>query len=121
MPQLADKLRDANVVRLKLVQAQAYERRDRIQAPGQAPGRAWEPPLGDVVGDEHLQAEVRVDEQQRAEDGVGGRVERAGGKGRDGQGHNACGDEALKGPVVGAVAGVRVGDGGGVVDCVVSC
>lgn len=116
MPQLADELGDADIVGLKLVQAQADEGRDSVEAPGESLAGGGEALLGDVVGDEDLEAEVGVDEQEGAQDGVGGGVERAGGEGSDGQGHDAGGDEALKAPVIGAVAGIRCGDGGSVVD-----
>lgn len=116
VPQLADQLSDTDIVRLKLVQAQANEGSDGVEAPGEALAGLGEALLGDVVGDEDLEAEVGVDEEEAAQDGVGGRVEGAGGERSDGQGHDAGGDEALKGPVVGAVAGVGRGDGRSVVD-----
>lgn len=60
---------------------------------------------------------MRVQEDGGAQDGVGGGVERAGGEGSNGEGHETGGEEALKGPVVGAVGGAGVGNGDGVVDC----
>lgn len=61
---------------------------------------------------------MRVQEDGGAQDGVGGGVERAGGEGSNGERHEAGGEEALKGPVVGAVGGAWRGNGGRVVDCV---
>lgn len=116
MPQLADQLGNTDIVRLKLVQAQADKGSNGVEAPGEALAGLWETLLGDVVGDEDLEAEVGVDEEEAAQDGIGGRVEGAGGEGSDGQGHDAGGDKALKGPVVRAVAGVGRGDGCGIVD-----
>ena len=72
--------------------------------------------LGNVVDDDGLEANVRVEENGRAQDGVHGRVERAGGEGSDGEGDERSGEEALKSPVVGAVGGVGGRDGSGFVN-----
>lgn len=58
-----------------------------------------------------------VEEEDAAEDGVEGGVEGARGEGGDGQGNEAGGEEALEGPVVGAVGGAGLRNGGRVVDC----
>lgn len=58
-----------------------------------------------------------MDEDSTADDGVGGWVEGTGDEGRDGEGHEAGGDEALEGPVVGALGGVCRRHNGGVVCC----
>lgn len=58
-----------------------------------------------------------VEEENTGEDSVGGGVERASGEGGDGQGDETGGDETIEGPVVGALGGVGLGDGGRVVDC----
>ncbi len=115
-PQLADQLRQADVVCLKLVQAHAHQRRDAVQRPCQCLAPAREPLLRDVVCHQHREAEVRVHQQQRAQDRVQRRVERAGRKRCQRQGDNSDGDEALKRPVVGAVARARRRNGLGVVD-----
>lgn len=60
---------------------------------------------------------MRVQQQRAAEDSVHDGVEGAGGEGSDGQRHQAGGQDALKGPVVVAVAWGRARDGGRVVDC----
>jgi hypothetical protein len=56
-------------------------------------------------------------EEDTAENGVEGRVERASSKGSDGQGDEAGGEETLKCPMVRTVGGVGLGNGSRVVDC----
>jgi hypothetical protein len=58
-----------------------------------------------------------VDKQETAENGVKGGVERAAGERGHGQRNKSSGDQTLECPVVGAVAGLRIGDGDGVVYC----
>lgn len=58
-----------------------------------------------------------VEEEDAAEDGIEGGVQRTRGEGGDGQGDEAGGEEALEGPVVGAVGGAGLRNGGRVVDC----
>lgn len=50
------------------------------------------------------------------ENRVGDRVKGAGGERGDGEGDEGDGDQALEGPVVGAVSRIGIGDGGGLVD-----
>jgi hypothetical protein len=59
---------------------------------------------------------VRVEEDRAAEDGVHGRVKGAGGEGGDSKRDKTGGNEALEGPVVGAVGGAGSGNGSWVVD-----
>jgi hypothetical protein len=56
-----------------------------------------------------------VEEDGTAEDRIGERVEGPGGERGDGEGDERCGEEALGGPVVGAVGGVGLRDEGRVV------
>ena len=95
---------------------------------------------GEVVDDGGLEADVRVQDQTGAEDGVHDGVEGTGCEGGDAQGNEADGDQTillygqyfllyftsfsnatrgvnvpLKSPVVAAFGGVRLGDGSGVV------
>lgn len=72
--------------------------------------------LGEVVDNRLLEAQVRVDKQRAAEDGVGSGIEGSSSEGRERQRDKTGGDSALKGPVVGAVYAVGFGDGGRVVD-----
>ena len=72
--------------------------------------------LGNVVDDDGLEANVGVQEQSRAQDGVEGGVERAGSEGSDGERDERGSEKALESPVVGAVGGVGVGDRSRVVD-----
>ena len=53
--------------------------------------------------------------QQSAQDGVGDGVQRAGGKGSNGEGHETSSDDPLEAPVVAAVGVVWVGHGNGCV------
>ncbi|CAF3514385.1 unnamed protein product [Fusarium graminearum] len=57
-----------------------------------------------------------VEEEDTAEDGVEGRVERASSKGSDGQGDEAGSEETLESPVVRTVGGAGLGNGSRFVD-----
>lgn len=72
--------------------------------------------LGDVIDDDGLNTHVGVDEDRSAEEGIQGGVERAGGEGCEGKGHQGCGQSALEGPVVVAVGWGWCRDGRGIVD-----
>lgn len=100
LPEPPDSLGNSNVVGLKLVQSHADSDGRKIQAPPEDLSQARVALLGDVVDDDGLEAEVRVQQEGGAQDGVGGGVERAGGEGRNGERHEAGGEEALEGPVV---------------------
>lgn len=100
LPDSLDSLSDANVIGLKLVQANANSDSRQVQAPPEELSQTWVGSLGNVVNDDGLEADVGVQEDGGAQNGVGGGVERAGGKGRDGERHEAGGEETLKGPVV---------------------
>lgn len=64
-----------------------------------------------------LESNMRMRNNGSSEDGVKDGVSGSGNERSDGQGDEADGEEALKGPVVGAVRRGRLGDVGGVVDC----
>jgi hypothetical protein len=100
LPKSLDSLSDTDVIGLKLVQANADGDSRQVQTPPEELSQAGVGSLGNVVDDYGLEADVRVQEDGRAQDGVGGGVERTGGKGRNGERHEAGGEEALKGPVV---------------------
>lgn len=72
--------------------------------------------LGDVVDDARLKAQMAVHENERAQGGIEHGGERAAHKRRNGERDHADDDDALKGPVVGSVRGVRGGHGDRVVD-----
>lgn len=72
--------------------------------------------LGDVVDNARLEAEVGVDEETGAENGVEGRVQGTSSEGSDSQGGDTSSEEALEGPVVRTVGGVGLRNGGRVVD-----
>lgn len=116
LPHALDSLGDADVIRLELVQANAYDDGGGIQPPPEQPAQTGVSPLGDVVDDDGLEANVGVDEDGRAQDRVHGGVERARRKGGNGQRHQARGQEALKRPVVRAVGGRGGRNGSRVVD-----
>lgn len=100
LPESLDSLSDAHVIGLKLVQANADSDGRKVQAPPEVLSHVGVGSLGDVVNEDGLEADVGVQEDGRAQDGVGGGVERTGGKGRNGERHEAGSEEALKGPVV---------------------
>jgi len=100
LPESLDSLSDADVIGLKLVQANTNSDSRKVQTPPEELSQAGVGSRGDVVNDDGLEADVGVQEDGRAQDGVGGGVERTGGKGRNGERHEAGGEEALKGPVV---------------------
>lgn len=116
LPHPLDRLRDANVVGLKLVQADADLDGGDVERPPEHLAELRPALLGDVVDDDLLEAHVGVQQEGAAEDGVGGGVQGAGGEGGDGEGDDARGEEALRCPVVGALCRVGFGDGGWVVD-----
>lgn len=62
-----------------------------------------------------LEANVRVDYQKSAENGVGKRVQRSSSERRNGQGNKTSGDDPLKAPVVTAMGVVGVWHWDGVV------
>jgi hypothetical protein len=100
LPESLKGLRDTNIVGLKLVQAHANSDSRNVQTPPEDFSQAGVALLGDVVNDDGLEADVRVQEDGGAQDGVGGGVERSRGEGRNGEGHEAGGKDALEGPVV---------------------
>lgn len=116
-PDPPDTLGQADVVGLKLVQAHTDDGGGDVEQPHGGLAGLGHAALGQVVGDDVLEAEVRMQQQRAAQDGVHDGVVGAGGEGRDSQRHQAGGQDALKGPVVVAVARGRGRDGGRVVDC----
>lgn len=117
MPHPRNHLSHTDIRRLKLVQTQGDEGGSGVEAPHNTRADLGHALLGQVVDDDVLEAEVGVDDDEGAEDGVHDRVERPGGEGGHGQGHQAEADGALKGPVVGAVGGRSRGDADGLVNC----
>lgn len=115
LPDPLDSLCDTHIVRLELVQSHADGDGCQVQGPPECLVEAGPAALGDVVGDDLLEAHVRVEEDGTAEDRIGERVEGPGGERGDGEGDERCGEEALGGPVVGAVGGVGLRDEGRVV------
>ena len=116
-PEPLDSLSHTNVVRLKLVQAHANSNGCEVEPPPEELAQLRPGLLRDVVDDDGLEADVRVEEGYAAEDGVHSRVHGARGEGGDGEGHEAGSQKTLSQPVVGALGRVGLGDRGGVVDC----
>lgn len=116
LPKSLDSLGDANIVGLELVQSNADGQGSDVEQPAEEGSQTGVSAIGDVVNDDLLETGVGVEEENAGEDGVGGRVERAGGEGGDGKRDKTSGDETLKGPVVGTVGGVGLGDGSRIVD-----
>lgn len=115
-PNPLDRLRQANVVRLEFVQTHTDERRRGAKSPVERAPRLGVFRRRDIVGDDVLEAQVRVDEERAAEDGVEGRVEGTGREGGESEGHEAQGEGTVKSPVVGAVGGVTFLLDDGVID-----
>lgn len=114
-PDPLNRLGNTNIVRLKLVKSHADQHRRALQQPPEKHSRLRQALAGDVVNDHGLEADVGVDEESGTEEGVGGRVEGAGDEWRDCERDEAHGDQALEGPVVGAVRRICGWDNGGVV------
>lgn len=115
-PNPLDRLRQANVIRLELVQPHTDKRRRGAESPVESALRLGVLARGDVVGDDVLEAHVRVEEERAAEDGVEARVEGAGGKRSESEGHEAQGEGAVESPVVGAVGGIALLLDDGIID-----
>lgn len=92
-PQLADSLCDANIVCLERVQSNTHKHGPGAESPHGRVADEWHTLLGEVVDDARLETNVRVDDQQGAEDRVGDGVQRAGGEGRNGERDEAGGDD----------------------------
>lgn len=117
VPDSLDTLGEADVVCLKLVEANTSKNSGGVQPPHEALAGLGDTLAGKIVDNARLEADVRVDENGRDEDGVHDGVEGTRGKGSNGQRDQAGRNEALEAPVVATVGSGRVGDGGGVVDC----
>lgn len=84
LPDPLDGLGQADVVGLELVQADADEDGGAVEEPHGRLAGLGVLARGDVVDDDGLDAEVAVDEQQRAQDGVEPRVQGAAREGGQG-------------------------------------
>jgi len=116
-PDTLNSLGQTDIIRLELVQTDAGSDGSDVEEPEAGLVGSREATAGHVVDDDGLHARVAVDEQETAENGVEGGVERAAGERGHGQRNKTSGDQALECPVVGAVAGLRIGDGDRVVYC----
>lgn len=83
LPHPLDCLRNTDIIRLELVQTNADRQRCEVEKPHEGLVKTGEAVLGDVVDDDGLETDVGVKEDGAAEDGVHGRVERAGSEGGD--------------------------------------
>lgn len=116
LPYTLNGLSDTDIVRLELVQTQADGEGGGVQAPPEQLAQAGVRAVGNVVDDDLLEAHVGVQQDAAAEDGVHGGVQGAGSEGSDGERDETEGKAALEDPVVGALGGVGLGNGGGIVD-----
>jgi len=116
LPDALDSLSKADVVGLVLVEGKADNDSSGVQTPAEGLACPRHSVLGNVVNNDVLEAGVGVDEEGGAEGSVEDGVDGASGERREGNGDQGSGNETVKGPVVGAVAGIGWGDGGGVVD-----
>ena len=116
LPDALDGLGKTDIGGLELVKGKANEDGGGVEAPGEELAGGGNALLGDVVDNDVAEAGVGVNKDGGGEDGVHGRVERAGGEGSDGQGDKAGGDDTVEGPVVGAMRRRGGGNLDGVVD-----
>lgn len=95
-PELANSLCNTNIVCLKRVQRNAEKDGSAAERPHGYVADHGHALLGEVVDHARLEADVRVDDEQGAEDRVGDRVQRAGGEGGDCEGDETGGDDPGK-------------------------
>src|SRR5690242_17181639 len=93
-PEPPDSLGNTDIVGLERVQRNAHKHCSGTQSPVGGGAGLGHAVLGEVVDDARLEADVRVDDQEGAEDGVGDGVQRAGGEGGDCEGNEAGGDDS---------------------------
>lgn len=93
LPQLPHSLSDTNVVGLERVQRNAQQDGRCTERPVGGGANLGHSALGEVVDDARLEADVRVDNEQGAEDRVGDGVQRAGSERRNCEGDQTGGDD----------------------------
>lgn len=92
-PELADSLCDTDIVCLERVQRNTEEDGCATERPHGRVTDHGHALFGEVVDDARLETDVRVDDEQSAEDRVGDRVQRASGEGGNCEGDEAGGDD----------------------------
>lgn len=114
-PDSLDRLCYANIVGLELVQTDGDTERRCPEKPLEEGFDGRDTVTREVIDDTSLEADVRMNNQSAAKDGVHNRVKRASSKRGDGQRNEGSGNDALKSPVIAAVARGGRGDGSGIV------
>lgn len=92
-PELANSLCDTDIIGLKRVQRNAKENGSSTERPHGRVADHGYALLGEVVDDARLETNVRVDDEQGAEDRVGDGVQRASGEGCDCEGDETSGND----------------------------
>ena len=93
-PEPADSLGNTDIICLKRVQRNAHEDGCCTQRPHSRGTDTGHAVLGEVVDDARLEADVRVDDEQSAEDRVGNGVQGTSGEGGECEGNQAGGDDS---------------------------
>lgn len=96
-------LRQTNIIGLKLVQSNPYHYSRCPQTPVEQLSRLWYSLWGKVIDDASLEADVGMNENRAAEDGIGHWVQGSGCEWCYGERDQSSGQDTLEGPVVGAV------------------
>jgi hypothetical protein len=73
-PNPLDTLRQANIIRLKLIQSNTNHNRSELQSPINQLPRLWQSLRGNIVGDNRFKANVRMDENRCAENSIRQRI-----------------------------------------------
>jgi hypothetical protein len=94
LPQLPHSLSNTNIVGLKRVQRNAQQDGCCTERPVGSGANLGHSVLGEVVDDARLETDVRVDNEQGAEDRVGDGVKRAGGERCNCEGDQTSGDDS---------------------------
>lgn len=114
-PDSLDGLSETDIVGLEFIKSNTDRHSGSLQQPLESLSRLWYAVFWKVIGDAGLEADVGVDEDGGAEDGIHGWVQGAGDERSDCEWDEADRDGALEGPVVGAVHWVRFWDLGSIV------
>ena len=114
-PDTTQSLGHTNIVCLELVQTNSGGEGECAQEPVAGSAELGHTGRREVVDDGGLESDVRVGDDQRAQDGVHDGVEGTSGERSEGERDQADADQSLKRPVVAALGGVGFGNGSRVV------
>lgn len=105
LPDPLDAFSQANIVSLELIKPNAHNNSSKLEQPIKSLSDLWQLSARDVVTDDSLEANVRMDEDGGGEEGVCDWIQGAGSERCDCERDETDGDGTLKGPVVGTVRG----------------